>query len=780
MLRNIRIIVLIACEISFILLAAKIWIVEEPISIDMSNPSLADDAIYSVLNDDSMGGVVLENPNISKYEFAESVEYEPIRLPKGSYDVTLQYKADVDNNYFTISSTQDSNIDALYAEDLTGFLSSSAVMHTSHIRVVKNDKKVYLKVFYWGEGILDLERVTVTQTNADVLWHLLGVVALLIVLNLVYFSRNWIFRCFNNENYHYTMCIILLVLAVSIPAYSYGIYVGHDTSFHINRMEGLKEAIVSMQFPAKMHSLQLYGYGYATGQMYPQLFLYPESILRILGVSRVGAHRFLILMVNCLTVVISFYSFNKMFSDRSVALAGTALYAFAPYRIVDLYIRDSMGEYCAMIGLPLIAWGLYSFISDRNKDEKPAYIDLAIGYTIVIQSHILTSLFVAVHSVLLGIVFYRALFRKERIVALVKTITLTLLLNAGFIVPFLDYMRLPMNQFTGSIKHNGIDIVQLFTNEVLQNEADLRSFETIADIGELEINNEMPYAIGYALLISTAAFLVLYRKEGNWKKIGITSVIIGGVNAVMALYIFPWDIIQRMDCFSFISTVQFPWRFLEYTTIAFTISGCVGIIYLMNRMSKLVALCLIMLISIYGYANIVDYIVEVTPQEEDVFIKPMNLGVASEYLLENTDPQVFIQRGERIAGTSEQVELSEYNKLGTNLSFRANNCSNEEQAVEVPLTMYPGYKAKDGAGNMLDVTYGDNQLVVVMLPPEYDGEIHVYFGGKWYWKVAAIVSAFTALFLGLYYLRIKCNDFFTTHILVLKIRKCLKNLNYGG
>ena len=91
MLRNIRIIVLIACEISFILLAAKIWIVEEPISIDMSNPSLADDAIYSVLNDDSMGGVVLENPNISKYEFAESVEYEPIRLPKGSYDVTVNF-----------------------------------------------------------------------------------------------------------------------------------------------------------------------------------------------------------------------------------------------------------------------------------------------------------------------------------------------------------------------------------------------------------------------------------------------------------------------------------------------------------------------------------------------------------------------------------------------------------------------------------------------------------------------------------------------------------------
>ena len=72
-------------ELLFIIAAAKIWIVKDPVSFDLSDPSLSEEALYSSLSEDGSGGIVLENPAASEYENAEALKYEPAELPRGTY-----------------------------------------------------------------------------------------------------------------------------------------------------------------------------------------------------------------------------------------------------------------------------------------------------------------------------------------------------------------------------------------------------------------------------------------------------------------------------------------------------------------------------------------------------------------------------------------------------------------------------------------------------------------------------------------------------------------------
>ena len=94
--------------------------------------------------------------------------------------------------------------------------------------------------------------------------------------------------------------------------------------------------------------------------------------------------------------------------------------------------------------------------------------------------------------------------------------------------------------------------------------------------------------------------------------------------------------------------------------------------------------------------------------------------------------------------SSEMVSYDGYTKEGTNLEIHVSSESDSEQYVELPLLMYPGYQALAAdTKHKLAVTYGDNNVVRVMIPAGFEGIVKVSFAGKWYWTVAEILSVLT-------------------------------------
>ena len=97
--------------------------------------------------------------------------------------------------------------------------------------------------------------------------------------------------------------------------------------------------------------------------------------------------------------------------------------------------------------------------------------------------------------------------------------------------------------------------------------------------------------------------------------------------------------------------------------------------------------------------------------------------------------------------SGEDVSVGKFEKEmdGLQLEFDVIN-RGEDSYVEVPLLYYKGYHAVDAdTKEGLRTVAGDNNLVRVMLPEGYNGKIHVFFKGFWYWRVAELISVVTML-----------------------------------
>jgi hypothetical protein len=130
-------------------------------------------------------------------------------------------------------------------------------------------------------------------------------------------------------------------------------------------------------------------------------------------------------------------------------------------------------------------------------------------------------------------------------------------------------------------------------------------------------------------------------------------------------------------------------------------------------------------------------------------VEDMGTYVASgeEYLPIGTDTEILTEDNLTNVG----VEISEYSKQGTTISFHAKTISDSNGIVELPLLYYKGYKAIgiDSAGNMvnLSITEGNNHVISLALEKGSEYDITVSFSEPLYWRLAELVTFMSAVVL---------------------------------
>ena len=315
--------------------------------------------------------------------------------------------------------------------------------------------------------------------------------------------------------------LLAIVILASLPLFLPGIEgrTGQDLQYHLNRIEGIAEAIKAGQIGSRMQAYWLNGYGYPTSIYYGDLLLYIPAFLRLLGLPVVAAYKAFVVLINAATAAISYVCFAAMLgqkfgqrlganssvksgansgqksdansvetSDCSccsyIALACTAAYTLSAYRFLDLYVRAAVGEYCAIMFMPIIALGMVRLYSPHGgtlgcisletsaSRETPTLVHragkdtpspnenysaknevrrceghescgivltLAIGMTGLIGTHLISTEMAVITIGIIALVLWRQTFKKQTFFAWLKAIGLTILLNLYFIVPFLDY-----------------------------------------------------------------------------------------------------------------------------------------------------------------------------------------------------------------------------------------------------------------------------------------------------------------------------------------------------
>lgn len=229
---------------------------------------------------------------------------------------------------------------------------------------------------------------------------------------------------------------LLLTISISLlPLISLlhnGMFVGHDTQDHVARIanfyQNLKEGTLIPRWAGNLN----WGYGHPI-----LMFLYPlpsyiASLFIVLGFSVVDATKLVFATGFVCSGLAMYFWIRKIWNERMGFIAA-ALYLFAPYRFVDLYVRGAIGENFFFIFPPVTCYFLLRLIETK----KIRYISFtALGVAGMILSHnalaIMFLPFVVIYALLLLYLY------KEKITAAVSSIAALLLgfgLSAFFLLP---------------------------------------------------------------------------------------------------------------------------------------------------------------------------------------------------------------------------------------------------------------------------------------------------------------------------------------------------------
>lgn len=258
------------------------------------------------------------------------------------------------------------------------------------------------------------------------------------------------------------LALFSIVCTVSLPEMIADFYYGHDIWFHLLRIEGIARELRLGNFPVRIHSLCLDGYGYPMSVYYGDIFLYLPALLRLTGYSVIDAYKIYIFVVNVATSCVSYVCFKKIFRESSVALLGALVYVTSAYRLADIHVRAAVGEYTAMLAFPILALALYRIYEADDCTDWKIYrknaLVLAAAMSVLIGSHILSTEMVVFILALICMVLYKKTFRKNTLRVYALAVVETILLNAYFLIPFLDYWKHVDVNIKGAMQETGAKI----------------------------------------------------------------------------------------------------------------------------------------------------------------------------------------------------------------------------------------------------------------------------------------------------------------------------------
>ena len=537
-------------------------------------------------------------------------------------------------------------------------------------------------------------------------------------------------RYFPVEKYGKIFLLIGMGLAASIPLFSDNLCMGDDILYHITRLEGIYQGLLSGEFPVRINPLQSGGYGNLSATMYPSLFLFPVALLRFAGVSVMLCYKVLLVSMNITTAFLSFYAIRNITRSEKSAWIMSILYTFATYRLTNLYYRAALGESLAMVFLPLLLWGAYEVFYG---EERKWYL-LVLGISGVLESHVLSFemclLFLAAEGILwlirCAVSNRQAL--KDRIVALLKAIVMTIGANAAFLIPFLYYTGEDFQVFhmPAEVAGSGVYFTQMFQ---LYPSADG------TNLLQGTAQGEMSLSVGLVLLAGGIVFLsMLFWKTPDTTaiKLGKHCLCYGVASLLLASWLCPWEKLQNLPILNLVAvSLQFAWRFLGPATVFLCVVSAVSFVWLAeesNVKHAIYGIVLLLVITSTGYyfdktAHDMKQTADKMELEGQMYSDGMYMywdgdsfkALQLNYQME--DNRIRTEKGS-------EIRYCDLIRQGNRIQFRLEKCGSEDDFLVFPIYYYPGYEVYVD-GNTVEITEINTRVACRM--PSAAAEIFIRY-----------------------------------------------------
>lgn len=697
--------------------------------------------------DSQQSGYYIDNSFESMENFASTPE---VNLKRGMYKITIHYQT---NNHLNAYNITADNMD--FREQTGNFHKNLPVEKESYtIELWASRELENFKIeFDFGDGYFFVSRVEIRENRNWIVGTGILMLILFVCLDWLYLTyEKWKCKLAEREWKNWLFAFTLIVFLASLPLCNPYLFDGNDMLFHLMRIEGIRDGLQSGHFPVRMQPNWLNGYGYGVSIFYGDILLYFPAILRIFGCSVQNAFKWFIVFMNILTAGTAYYCFKRLFHSTKPGLLGTLLYTASVYRMFCIYVRSSIGEFCAFTFLPLILVSIYEIVwKEDNKIPKDSWILGTIGFCGLITCHIISTEMTAVFVFIVCLVHFRRTFCKEALLEFVKMGFGIVICSLWFVIPFLDMWT--NGEYWVQRAENGFlvqtqggfpaDLFNLFPYV----DGNAYSLSVIDGIG---ITGELSIPIGGGLLAGALLFTFYWinhgKKEDRHLRSGIRLLFISMVLAIMTSVIFPWNDLQSMGGILefMIKNIQFPWRLLGLLTLMLTTLACLTV-QLFGRLGRekeewVSGIIFLLAILSTGYlcSSMIrnNHTIYLHSAEE---LDTYNI-VGGEYMPVNAVVDNTEMEQAQITA-SEGMTLGQIERAYLKFHIICNNTNEQEGYIDLPLLYYKGYQVK-ASSETEGIIIADNGrgYLRIMVPGNFDGTLEVDYEGEWYWRAAEIIS----------------------------------------
>ena len=540
---------------------------------------------------------------------------------------------------------------------------------------------------------------------------------------------------FTTQNY-----IILLFLCATIlisPLIDNKILPGHDYTFHVTRILDVAEALKEGIFPVRMYVDEIQFWGTPVGIFYPGLFVYIPALLKNAGVPIEICYNFFIAMIIYLGAISSWYGFTMLTRSKTTGFFSAVLYISSGWYLIDAYIRNALGELLGLSFLPLAIACIIAFIT-KSKVPIKHYVLGILSISAIIESHVLTSVFLVIFTILFFLAHIRYISAKtiKRLLCLAFFI---FILNATFIVPFLLYYnKVPVDiDFVNSFSRQGWSLKLLFNLIVIEN---FWIFIALYFLFSTYLNNFYGTFLFNKSLLRKKVF-PYYAK----------CFLIGLFFVFISSDLFPWNYLYPLK--RFLEVMQFPWRFLGIATLFLCACGGFGFRLLFQK-AKFKNCSIILLMGITCITNLL-YLNHLDPVPFQKVVHKIywnrifHNAADDDYLYMGMNAkELFAMKNQYIS----EAVICDWNKVLTNVSF--SYFANENSTIILPIVNYPGYVATDQKGDILQIRENNNHMMTLFLP-KGEGRIKVRYDGLMLFRVADTISGIAFFILLMYIIKMQ-------------------------
>jgi hypothetical protein len=701
------------------------------------------DRTYITCDDDCLH--IAYNPSFIIHDDEGHVIEDDVFSPKfaigsGGYYVIVRYDATDLNSYVKLHT--DSEITETFAIKEYLVPDKKEMKARLYIPFARSVHDAQIDIAYTGPGDISIYSIQIVEDTGYRWVPIVGCILLFFIIDfliLVLFGRSWgKLRSFIRSHYEIPVLAGIILLA-SLPLISGSLYWGHDIDFHLARIIAVSHEIGYGQFPIRMLTDMLQGYGYPTSTFYSDLFLYPFAALYYCGLPLRHCWQLYIFIVNIITATISYYSFNSICREKDIALIGAAIYVLSSYRIVDLYLRCAMGEFTAIAFIPLVMLGIWNILYEEK--YRSGWRQLAAGMTLTALCHLLTVEMVSLFLLMLCILeYHRFLSTFKVFFSILKAAVTTTLLSSWFIIPMLISMKaIPLKMYDNQlyIQSQGAHPSQLFN-----------IFMSGSGFTTPGTYHEMPLSIGGGIIAAYMLLIyVMFRSHFENRHMQRTAFCISSLALIMSTYLFPWDTIAsltegRLNSISRLARmVQYPWRYIEIVTAVLTLSA-VMLLRMMKRRNTSVYIIWVAilasgtLISLYSfYMPFVNEAKTISASDE-LFIDN-EIGL-EEYL--PSEAGIVEDMGTLPVLLDGTADISSYYSEKGSRYLSIKNCTSDS-SIALPVFAYPGYHAIDvNTGQSFTLSNTDDERIEILLPKEYEGTVRLFYSEPISWRLFELVS----------------------------------------